>query len=149
MTSDLDLAPRHFDGGVSSLPLDVAAHIAAVTADDVGGVASFIGTVRNHSPEVDGEVVELEYSAHPSAPAVVSSLIAAVGVQYPQVRLAATHRIGTLTIGDLAIVVAAGSAHRAEAFEACRLLVEEIKANLPVWKKQVLSDGSYTWVGSA
>lgn len=135
--------------GVSGADLDVAAHIAAVSAADVGGIATFMGTVRNHSPDADGEVVELQYSAHPSANEVVKGLVAEVGEKYPQVRLAATHRTGTLAIGDLAIVVAAGSAHRAEAFDACRLLVEEIKARLPVWKKQVLSDGSYTWVGAA
>jgi len=135
--------------GVSDEPLDVAAHIAAVSAPDVGGIATFIGTVRNHSPEVSGEVVELHYSAHPSAGEVVERLVAEVGAQYPEVRLAATHRVGTLSIGDLAIVVAAGSAHRAEAFAASRLLVEEIKAKLPVWKKQVLADGTYTWVGAA
>lgn len=135
--------------GVSEEPLDVAAHIEAVSATDVGGIATFIGTVRNHSPEVEGEVTELQYSAHPTAGRVVKELVEQTGRRYPQVRLAATHRVGTLTIGDLAIVVTAGSAHRAEAFEACRLLVEEIKARLPVWKKQVLADGSYTWVGAA
>lgn len=136
-------------GGVSDLPLDAAAHVAAVSAPDVGGISTFIGTVRNHSPEVSGEVVELHYTAHPTADTVVRGLVAEIGERYPQVRLAATHRVGTLRIGDVAIVVAAGSAHRAEAFEACQLLVEEIKARLPVWKKQVLSDGSYTWVGAA
>lgn len=135
--------------GVSEEPLDVAAHIEAVSADDVGGISTFTGTVRNHSPEVEGEVIELQYLAHPSADRVVKELVEEINRRYPQVRLAATHRIGTLAIGELAIVVAAGSAHRAEAFDACRLLVEEIKARLPVWKKQVLADGSYTWVGAA
>lgn len=135
--------------GVSEEPLDVPAHLRAVGADDVGGIATFIGTVRNHSPDADGEVVELHYSAHPSAHQVVIDLVAQVAQQHPQVRLAATHRVGTLAIGDLAVVVAAGSAHRAEAFDACRELVEKIKAHLPVWKKQVLRDGRYTWVGAA
>lgn len=135
--------------GVSDEPLDVGVHIAAVSADDVGGISTFIGTVRNHSPEVSGEVVELHYSAHPSADEVVKQLVGEVSAKYPTVRLAASHRVGTLYIGDLAIVVAAGSAHRAEAYEASRLLVEEIKSKLPVWKKQVLRDGSYTWVGAA
>lgn len=135
--------------GVSEEPLDVAAHMAAVSAPDVGGIATFIGTVRNHSPDADGEVVELVYSAHPSAGEVITTIVSEVRAKYPQVRLAATHRIGTLHIGDTAVVVTAGSAHRAEAFKASRLLVEEIKARIPVWKKQVLADGSYTWVGAA
>lgn len=135
--------------GVNDQPLDVGAHIAAVGAPDVGGISTFIGTVRNHSPDADGEVVELEYSAHPSADRVVKEIVAEVGLKFPGVYLAATHRTGTLRIGELAIVVAAGAAHRAEAYDASRLLVEEIKARLPVWKKQVLTDGSYTWVGAA
>ena len=91
--------------GVSEAPLDVAAHIAAVSAPDVGGIATFIGTVRNHSPDADGEVVELVYSAHPSAGEVITTIVSEVRAKYPQVRLAATHRIGTLHIGDTAVVV--------------------------------------------
>src|SRR5699024_5990707 len=125
---------------------DVAAHIAAVSAPDVGGIATFIGTVRNHSPGADGEVVELVYSAHPSAGDVMTRIVSEVQAKDPQVGLAATRRIGALHTG---VVVSAGPAHRAEAFEARRLLVEEIKARIPVWKKQVLADGSYTWVGAA
>lgn len=135
--------------GISEEPLDISAHMAAVSAPDIGGIATFIGTVRNHSPDAAGEVVELVYTAHPSAGDVIEGIVGEVGAQHPQVLLAASHRIGTLDIGDTAIVVTAGSAHRAEAFEACRLLVEEIKARIPVWKKQVLADGSYTWVGAA
>ena len=141
--------PMPLLAGISQTPLDLAAHITAVSAPDVGGISTFIGTVRNHSPDADGEVVELHYSAHPSADRVVKELVKEVSITYPQVRLAATHRVGTLNIGDLAIVVAAGSAHREEAYAASRLLVEEIKARLPVWKKQVLADGRYTWVGAA
>jgi|SRR5690625_4669061 len=141
--------PMPLLAGISQTPLDLAAHITAVSAPDVGGISTFTGTVRNHSPDADGEVVELHYSAHPSADEVVKKLVEEVSEKYPQVRLAATHRVGTLAIGDLAIVVAAGAAHREEAYAASRLLVEEIKARLPVWKKQVLADGRYTWVGAA
>ncbi|MPV48483.1 molybdenum cofactor biosynthesis protein MoaE [Pseudactinotalea sp. HY160] len=134
---------------LSNEPLDVAAHLDHAGADWVGGVASFIGTVRNHSPDVDGEVVQLDYSAHPSAERVLAEIVAEVTAAHPGVRLAVSHRIGTLYIGDLAIVVAAGSSHRAEAFAACREAVETVKKKLPVWKRQVLTDGSYVWVGSA
>lgn len=134
---------------LSEVPLDVAEHLDHVGADWVGGVATFIGTVRNHSPDVHGEVVRLDYSAHPSAPTVLAEIVDEVARAHPGVRLAVSHRVGTLTIGDLAIVAAAGSSHRAEAFAACREAVETVKKRLPVWKRQVLADGSYVWVGSA
>ncbi len=130
-------------------PLDVDAHLQAVRTDAVGAVATFVGTVRDHSPDAAGEVVELEYSAHPDAPAVLASIAASVAARFDGVRLAVSHRTGALRVGDVAIVASAADAHRGEAFDACRALVEAVKAELPVWKKQVLADGSHTWVGSA
>lgn len=130
-------------------PLDVTAHLDAVGAPDVGAVASFVGTVRDHSPDADGEVVELEYSAHPDAARVLRAVVERVAHAHDGVRLAVSHRTGRLAVGDVAIVVAAASAHRGAAFDACRDAVEAVKAELPVWKKQVLADGSHTWVGSA
>lgn len=134
---------------LSGEPLDVDAHLAAVRTSSVGAVASFVGTVRDHSPDAAGEVVELEYSAHPDAAGVLVALANQVAERFEGVRLAVSHRTGTLAVGDVAIVAAAAEAHRSEAFEACRALVEAVKAELPVWKKQVIADGSHTWVGSA
>ncbi|MBK5249495.1 MAG: molybdenum cofactor biosynthesis protein MoaE [Actinomycetales bacterium] len=134
---------------VSSSPLDLAAHLAAVSTPATGAVASFVGTVRDHSPDADGTVVVLEYSAHPDVQRVLESLADRVAASHEGVLLAVSHRVGTLAVGDLAIVACASSAHRAEAFDACRELVEVVKAELPMWKKQVLADGSHTWVGSA
>lgn len=130
-------------------PLDVGAHLAAVSTPSTGAVASFVGTVRDHSPDADGTVVLLEYSAHPDAARVLGELADRVAATHDGVRLAVSHRIGTVAVGEPAIVAAAGSAHRAAAFDACRDLVEVVKAELPMWKKQVLADGSATWVGSA
>ena len=134
---------------LSEQPLDVAAHLDAVQTPAIGAVASFVGIVRDHSPDAAGEVVELEYSAHPDAAATLAGIAARVAGEFDGVRLAVSHRIGTLVVGDVAIAAAAADAHRGAAFDACRALVEAVKAELPVWKKQVLVDGSHTWVGSA
>ncbi|TDE94188.1 molybdenum cofactor biosynthesis protein MoaE [Occultella glacieicola] len=134
---------------ISPEPLDVATHMGAVSDSGTGAVASFIGTVRDHSPDANGTVTRLEYSAHPDAPRVLAELADRVAGRHPDVALAVSHRTGDLAVGDLAIVACAGSAHRAAAFDACRDLVEVVKAELPMWKKQFLADGSHTWVGSA
>ncbi|WP_420111658.1 molybdenum cofactor biosynthesis protein MoaE [Pseudactinotalea sp.] len=134
---------------LSDRALDVGAHLDAVRTSAVGAVASFVGTVRDHSPDAAGEVVELEYSAHPDAAGALAEIAERVAMEFEGVRLAVSHRVGVLAVGDVAIVVAAADAHRGEAFDACRALVEAVKAELPVWKKQVLADGSHTWVGSA
>ncbi|WP_156251629.1 molybdenum cofactor biosynthesis protein MoaE [Pseudactinotalea terrae] len=134
---------------LSAEPLDVGGHLDMVRTSTVGAVASFVGTVRDHSPDAAGEVVELEYSAHPDAPAALAAIADRVAAQFEGVRLAVSHRTGVLAVGDVAIVAAAADSHRGEAFDACRALVEAVKAELPVWKKQVVADGSHTWVGSA
>ena len=101
--------------------------------------------MRDHDPSVDGEVTHLDYTAHPDAQATIDRI--AEESCGDDVTAAVTHRIGLLGVGDAAIVAAVSSAHRAEAFDTCRLLVERIKAELPVWKREILADGSHTWVG--
>jgi molybdopterin synthase catalytic subunit len=70
-----------------------------------------------------------------------------VAATHPVTALAAVHRVGDLVVGDLAVVVAASCPHRAEAFAACRALIDELKATVPIWKNQVFADGSQEWVG--
>ena len=132
---------------VSDTPLDVNTAWDAVESERTGAVVTFGGIVRNH----DGgkEVVKLAYSAHPSANARMGELVAEVASRHPGTRLWAAHRVGELQIGDAALVAAAAAAHRGEAFEACRDLVETVKANVPVWKEQFFADGHVEWVGSA
>lgn len=130
---------------VSETPLDVTGHMDAVAHDAQGATALFVGTVRDNDPDAAGRVIELEYSAHPDAEVVLAELAAAADAE--GLRIAVSHRIGTLGIGDAAIVCAVSSVHRAEAFDVCRALVESVKAELPVWKKQIEADGSYVWVG--
>lgn len=132
--------------GLSALPLSLDAHVAAVADSAHGAVATFVGVVRDHDPSVDGEVTHLEYSAHPDASDILERIVAEVELAHG-VAIALSHRIGLLAVGEVAIVAAAASAHRAEAFAACRAAVERVKGELPVWKREILADGSHTWVG--
>lgn len=127
-------------------PLDVAEVLAAVDDPRAGGVVSFTGVVRDH----DGgrAVAELEYSAHPDAQAALRTVAEAVAADLPVHGLAAVHRTGLLRVGDVAVVVAASAAHRGQAFEAARRLIDDLKASVPVWKRQVFADGDQEWVGT-
>jgi molybdopterin synthase catalytic subunit len=131
---------------VQDSPLDVASVYAAVQDPTAGGVALFVGTVRDH----DGGqgVTALEYSAHPSVDAAMSTIAGEVAVRYEVTALAAVHRVGRLEIGDIAVVTAVSCAHRGEAFDACRALIDELKVRLPIWKHQLFSDGAEEWVGT-
>ncbi len=129
---------------VTSEPLDVAAHERAVAHRAAGAVVSFAGVVRDH----DGgrTVLELEYEAHPSAAEVLAE-IAAEFASHPDVyAVAVSHRVGRLDIGDVALAAAVSTAHRAAAFTTCARLVDEVKARLPVWKRQLFADGTEEWV---
>lgn len=139
-----DLAAR-ITTAVSSAPLDVAAHLAAVADPQAGAIANFVGVVRDHDPEAEGRVIRLDYQAHPDASRILDEL--ATRFAGDGARVAVSHRIGELGVGDLALVCAVSTAHRADAFERCRALVEAIKAELPIWKRQHTADGDATWVG--
>ena len=132
---------------LTSEPLDLGAHVAAVSGPRAGAVATFLGLVRDHDPSVEGEVVGLDYSAHPEAEAVLVRLAEAAAATDGVLGVAVSHRVGMLRVGEAAIVAAVASAHRALAFDVCRELVETVKAELPVWKREVLADGSHVWVG--
>lgn len=131
---------------ISAEPLDLAAHLDAVDDPGMGAVTTFIGRVRDHDPDAAADVVALEYSAHPDAEATLRS-IAERAVGDTGALVAVSHRIGRLAVGDAAVVIAVAAPHRAEAFEVCRAVIETIKTGLPVWKRQVESDGTATWLG--
>lgn len=132
---------------VTDAPLSLSAHVDAVSGPRAGAIATFIGTVRDHDPSVTGEVVGLDYSAHPSAPEVIADL--ASRHDGPDLTVAVTHRIGHLDVGEAAIIAAVSAPHRREALDTVSALVEDVKANLPVWKRELLADGTHTWVGIA
>ncbi|WP_374975319.1 molybdenum cofactor biosynthesis protein MoaE [Microbacterium trichothecenolyticum] len=131
---------------ISAEPLDLDAHLRAVDDSHMGAVTTFVGRVRDHDPDAATAVVALEYSAHPDAASTLARL-ASAATGSTGALVAVSHRVGTLHVGDAAVVIAVASAHRAEAFEVCRTLIESIKTDLPVWKRQVESDGTATWLG--
>lgn len=128
-------------------PIDPAAVIAAVSRPGNGGVAVFIGTVRDLA---DGRAVTgLDYSAYREmAEREMTAVVAEAARLADGVDVAAVHRVGSLAIGDVAVVIAAAHAHRAAAFEACRYAIDEIKRRVPIWKAERYADGSEAWVGS-
>ena len=135
---------------VVDAPLDLQAHLEAVEDARQGATASFVGTVRNHDPQIEGEVTYLDYSAHPSATATMARIAAEVSERLDAegvARVAVTHRVGRLAVGDVAIVAAVSSPHRALAFELCSELVEEVKRSLPIWKRQHNTAGDDVWSG--
>ncbi|APF40322.1 molybdenum cofactor biosynthesis protein MoaE [Neomicrococcus aestuarii] len=133
--------------GVRDTPITQDEAWDAVESDRTGAVVTFGGIVRNHDGGRD--VLRLSYTAHPDVNAHLEELIADVAQRHPGTRLWAAHRIGELAIGDAALVAAAASAHRGEAFEACRDVVESIKHGIPIWKEQFFADGTSEWVASA
>ncbi|EFV11879.1 molybdenum cofactor biosynthesis protein MoaE [Segniliparus rugosus] len=136
---------------VGEEPLSLAEHEALVSeaADGhAGAVVGFSGNVRDHD---GGRVVlGLEYRSHPTAGEQLAAVVAEVSAGRAGVRaVAASHRVGTLRIGEAALVVAVAADHRAEAFGLCRDLVDEIKRRIPVWKRQHFADGTAEWVAGA
>jgi molybdopterin synthase catalytic subunit len=131
---------------ISTDRLDVAAHEQAVEHPAAGAVAVFKGVVRDH----DGGrgVTLLEYEAHPTAEAVLREIAAEIAADPQVYGVAVSHRIGKLEVGDVALVAAVATAHRAEAFTICARLVEEVKKRLPIWKRQAFADGTGAWVNS-
>ncbi|KJL47877.1 Molybdopterin synthase catalytic subunit 1 [Microbacterium hydrocarbonoxydans] len=129
---------------ITDEPIDEPAVRAAVGGDADGAVVMFCGVVRDHD---GGRAVEaLDYRAHPDAERFLREIVERVSAETGR-RIAAAHRVGDLRIGDVALFAAASAGHRAEAFEACELLVEEIKRGVPIWKRQHYDDGVSEWVG--
>ncbi len=127
-------------------PLDPAEVLAAVEDPAAGGLNLFVGTVRDHD---GGESVDhLDYSAHPSALDRMREVAEGVAEEFEVIALAAVHRTGHLRIGDIAVVVAVSAAHRGQAYDASRALIDRLKATIPVWKHQVFADGREEWVNS-
>ena len=135
---------RLIDVRESELSLDEVR--AAVADPAAGGIALFAGAVResDHDRAVSG----LSYSAHPSAVDELRRVAEVIAEKYPVIGIAAVHRVGDLAIGDLAVVLAVSCPHRAEAFDACRDLIDILKASVPIWKHQRFGDGTAEWVGT-
>ena len=126
--------------------LSVTECSALVASRASGAVVTFEGVVRDHD-EGRG-VTALHYEAHPNATDVIREVALSIAAAHPEVRVAVEHRYGDLEIGDVALACAVSSAHRAEAFAACAALVDEVKARVPIWKRQEFADGSDDWTAS-
>lgn len=133
------------EASTSEEPLSVDRLLAQVRDPRVGGIALFLGVVRDH--DHGAAVTSLDYTAHPSAADVLRRCAEQTAGAYDVLTLAVAHRTGHLEVGDLAVVVAVGAAHRQAALEACRHLIDTLKEQVPIWKEQALTDGSSEWVG--
>jgi molybdopterin synthase catalytic subunit len=131
---------------ISDQPLDRSALEAFVTSHADGAVVTFEGVIRDH--DHGSGVSALDYEAHPDAQAFLRAVCEEVAAS-SGLRVAAAHRIGHLAIGDVALIAAVASPHRADAFATCAHLVDLIKERTPIWKRQHLDDGVSEWVGLA
>ncbi|KRA37972.1 MULTISPECIES: molybdenum cofactor biosynthesis protein MoaE [unclassified Nocardioides] len=131
---------------ISDQPLSVVDVLDSLDDPTAGGLVLFVGRVRDHD---HGQgVTGLSYSAHPSALDRLHAVCERVAEEYDVTGVAAVHRVGDLAIGDLAVVIATTSGHRGSSFEASRALIDTLKAEVPIWKHQLFTDGSDEWVGS-
>ena len=133
---------------VTTDPLDVAEHAALVSSARTGALASFTGLIRDHDPEASGEVVGIDYSHHPDASAILVRIAERVLDELDpagEASVAVSHRVGHLEVGEVALVCAVATPHRAEAFALCSALVEAVKAELPIWKHQTEASGRRVW----
>ena len=129
---------------LTDAPIDPAVLLASVRRDGDGGLALFVGVVRDHNE--GRKVTRLEYSAYiPMAEKELETIAGEIATAFPGVRVDFRHRLGSLAVGDVAVAVAAGSPHRPEAFAACRAGIEAIKARVPIWKKEFGPEGC-SWV---
>ncbi len=130
---------------IRDTPLSMDEVMHAVADPTAGGIAYFAGVVRNHH---GGKRVDrLEYEAHPTlAQKEMARVLAGVAGEFACTKIAGVHREGTLAVGDLAVLVAASSPHRAEAFDACRAAIDRIKETVPIWKKEWATDGTPEWI---
>jgi len=126
-------------------PIDHSALIVSVSGPQCGAVALFLGTVRDHSDGIEG-VTHLEYEAYDDVvEQKIAEIVGEARAKWEVERVAAVHRVGSLEVGEASVAVAVGSGHRAEAFAAARYIIDELKARVPVWKKEHWPGGA-KWV---
>ncbi len=131
---------------ITEQALSLDEHIAAVDSRTAGAVTTFVGRVRDHDPDASDTVVALEYTSHPDAEPTLHR-IAEAAAEGTDAVVAVSHRVGRLGVGEAAVAIAVASSHRDEAFTVCREVIEAIKRELPVWKRQVEADGTTAWKG--
>lgn len=130
---------------VTVAAIDAAEHASLVDCPESGAVVTFAGVIRNH--DRGHPVVAIDYVAHPSATDEIGRVAAEIASTHAVDGVAVTHRLGPLTVGDVALAAAVSAAHRHEAFAALTALIDQIKAEVPIWKHQTYADGHKEWVG--
>ncbi len=126
---------------ITEEPIDVGAVVTSVRYAGGGAVVTFLGTVRDHDEA--GRVIALEYEAYTTMAigqlkAIVEEIRSRWGIHHVSI----VHRVGRLQVGEISVVIAVASPHRAEAFDACRYAIDRIKEIVPIWKKELYPDGS-------
>lgn len=129
---------------ITAEPIDRTAAEAFVSTPADGALVVFEGVVRDH--DHGASVHALDYEAHPDAQRFLAEVCAEIAEE-SGLRVAAFHRVGALSIGDVALVAAVAAPHRAEAFAVCARLVDLVKERTPIWKRQHLAEGTTEWVG--
>lgn len=138
-------APSPTQCRLSDTPIDVASLRAEVSDPAAGAILVFEGTVRDHSEGLTG-VIALEYEAHPTmAQRVLSDIAAAAGAAFPIRKAAVCHRLGRVDLGEPTIAIAVSAAHRDEAYRASRYIIDRIKHEAPIWKREICADGKSEW----
>ena len=126
-------------------PIELGRFFAVAPPPSCGALATFVGIVRNH--DHGRPVRRLYYEGYPAmANKEIEVLIAQASERWGPAQVRVTHRLGSLEIGEIAIAIAVAVAHRAEAFAACRFVIEGVKTKVPIWKKEVFEDGTSEWV---
>jgi molybdopterin synthase catalytic subunit len=129
-------------------PLDVGAAVASVSDGGAGAIAVFLGTTRREKNAEGHPLIALDYEAYGEmAGKQMRTLAQEARQRWPIQRMAVLHRIGRAEVGQPSVLIAVSSPHRAEAFEACRFLIDRLKAEATIWKKEIWDDGSSSWVG--
>jgi molybdopterin synthase catalytic subunit len=129
-------------------PLDAAAAVAFVTDGQAGGIDVFLGTTRAETSSDGRALIALDYEAYEQmAVEQLRELARRARERWPIVRLAILHRTGRVAVAEPSVIIAVSTPHRAESFTACRWLIDTLKQEVAIWKKEVWADGSGTWVG--
>jgi molybdopterin synthase catalytic subunit len=143
-----DKAPRGADWiELTSSPLSASAAVDFVTDERAGGIDVFLGTTRQESADDGRTLIALDYEAYTDmALKQLHDLARFAREKFPVIKLALLHRTGRVALGDPSVVIAVSCPHRGQAFDACRFLIDALKADVAIWKKEVWDDGSSTWV---
>ena len=125
--------------------IDAAALLREVGGDSSGATSLFLGTVRDAN---EGRAVQgIEYSAYDTmAVAELARIVDEACARHPGVRVAVEHRLGTLAVGDVSVAIACSHAHRGPALDASRFVIEQLKRRVPIWKRELYTDGTRAWV---